>query len=80
MNGSNETDGAWNHIELLLDEVMVKLSARDCTAALLRFFERKSFRVGLALGLSEDTAQKRVIRAVKHLRAFFAKMRFALPR
>ncbi|MEK7675935.1 MAG: sigma factor-like helix-turn-helix DNA-binding protein, partial [Verrucomicrobiota bacterium] len=43
-------------------------------AVLLRYFENKSLReVGQTLGTSEDAAQKRVSRAVKRLREFFAK-------
>ena len=41
---------------------------------LLRYFENKSLReVGQSLGTSDDTAQKRVRRAVERLREFFAK-------
>jgi multisubunit Na+/H+ antiporter MnhG subunit len=41
---------------------------------LLRFFENKSLmEVGQALGMSDDTAQKRLTRALEKLRAFFAR-------
>jgi len=70
----NETDAAWQRVAPLLDEALVKLSDADRNAVVLRFFERKSFReVGAALGMNEDSAQKRVSRAVEKLREFFAR-------
>src|SRR5206468_12513529 len=46
----------------------------DRTAVLLRYFEDKSLReVGETLGTTDDTARKRVNRAVERLREFFAK-------
>jgi RNA polymerase sigma factor (sigma-70 family) len=62
---------AWDGIEPLLDEAVESLDAADRAAILLRYFENKSLReVGAALGTSEDTAQKRVSRAVDELRRF----------
>src|SRR4029079_556852 len=46
-----------------------KLSATDRDAILLRFFEQRSLaEVGSALGTNEDTARKRVSRALEKLR------------
>ncbi len=74
MNRMNATDADWKHIEPLLDEAMLALDDTDRTALLLRYFENQSLReVGAALGTSDDAAQKRVTRAVEHLREFFAK-------
>ena len=74
MNAMNATDDEWTQIEPLLDDAMAALDATDRTAILLRYFENKNLRdVGLALGTSDDAAQKRVSRAVEQLRAFFAK-------
>ena len=57
-----------------LDEAMDALDPADQGAVALRFFEGKSLReVGLALGLSDDAAQKRVARAVEKLRSYFAR-------
>lgn len=62
----------WDGVEPLLDEAVESLPALDRTAILLRYFQNKSLReVGAALGISEDAAQKRVSRAIEHLRAFF---------
>lgn len=62
----------WPVIEPLLDQAVESLDASDRTAVLLRYFENKSLReVGAALGISDDTAQKRVSRAVEQLRTFF---------
>ena len=69
----NATAADWSHIEPLLDEAMHALDETDRAAVLLRYFENKSLReVGQTLGTSDDTAQKRVSRAVKRLREFFA--------
>ncbi|MFO1514891.1 MAG: sigma-70 family RNA polymerase sigma factor, partial [Verrucomicrobiota bacterium] len=74
MNAMNATTADWTHIEPLLDDAMSALDETDRAAVLLRYFENKSLReVGAALGTSDDTAQKRVSRAVERLRAFFAK-------
>jgi RNA polymerase sigma factor (sigma-70 family) len=52
----------------ILDEAIDHLGAEDRTAILLRFFEQRNFRaVGEALGSNEDTAQKRVSRALDKL-------------
>jgi RNA polymerase sigma factor (sigma-70 family) len=64
----------WTRIEPLLDEAMQALNDADRAAVLLRYFENKSLReVGQALGTSDDTAQKRVSRAVERLREFLVK-------
>src|SRR6185436_14370335 len=53
---------------------MHSLDDTDRTAVLLRYFENKSLReVGESLGTTDDTARKRVNRAVERLREFFAK-------
>lgn len=70
----------WSDIEPLLDEAVESLPAQDRTAILLRFFENKSLRdIGAALGTSDDAAQKRVARAVDHLRGFFSRRGIAVP-
>jgi len=68
------TESAWPDIEPLLDESVSALDEPDRTAILLRYFENKSLReVGQTLGVSDDTAQKRVSRAVERLREFLSK-------
>jgi RNA polymerase sigma factor (sigma-70 family) len=74
MNAMNATADDWTQIEPLLDDAMHALDDLDRTAILLRFFENKSLReVGESLGTTDDTARKRVNRAVERLREFFAK-------
>jgi RNA polymerase sigma factor (sigma-70 family) len=70
----SESAPDWDRIGPVLDEAMDNLSNEDRDALLLRYFENKSLReVGQTLGTSDDTAQKRVSRAVERLREFFAK-------
>lgn len=69
----------WIQIAPLLDGALADLRDRDHDAISLRFFEGKSFKdVGVALGTSEDTAKKRVSRAVEKLRVFFARRGIAV--
>ncbi len=64
----------WEQIRPALDEALYSLNEADREVLLLRFFKNQDFRgVGLALGVSDDAAQKRVSRAVERLREFFAK-------
>jgi uncharacterized protein (TIGR03435 family) len=72
---SNEPESdAWNEIAPLLEFALGGLSEKDHDAIVLRFFEGKSMReVGAALGANEETAKKRVNRAVKKLQKFFLK-------
>jgi hypothetical protein len=66
-------DPDWNKIRPLLDQALSKLSANDRDALLLRFFEERSFKeVGDAIGAGEDSARKRVSRALEKLRELLA--------
>src|SRR5437899_2714726 len=59
----------WERLRPVLDEVMSELSEPDYDALLIRFFKNQDLRsVGLALGVSDDAAQKRVSRALDKLR------------
>lgn len=70
----NEPDAAWEQLSPLLDEAMAALRDKDRDAIVLRFFENKSLQeVGVALGLEERAAQKRVARGLEKLRAIFAR-------
>ncbi|MBX3747577.1 MAG: sigma-70 family RNA polymerase sigma factor [Verrucomicrobiae bacterium] len=63
-------DAAWPQLAPVLDEAIQELGPADRHAILLRFYERLDFRaVGAALGISDDTAQKRVSRALERLRS-----------
>jgi RNA polymerase sigma factor (sigma-70 family) len=64
----------WDRIRPLLDEALDDLDDEDREAIVLRYFKNQDYRaVGLALGVSDDTAQKRVSRAVERLRGHFSK-------
>ena len=67
------TEG-WPRIAPLLDTAVAGLREKDRRAIVLRFYEGRNLReVGLALGASEDAAEKRVNRALEKLRKFFTK-------
>ena len=58
----------------LLDDALCALRESEREAVLLRYFEGKGFaEIGVKLSLSEETARKRVTRAVEKMRAAFAK-------
>jgi len=64
----------WPKIAPLLDAAVAGLREKDRRAIVLRFYEGRNLRdVGLALGASEDAAEKRVNRALEKLRKFFTK-------
>ncbi len=72
VNGPAEE--TWAQIAPLLDLAMGSLNESDRHAVVLRFFDGKSMReVGAAIGTTEDTAKKRVGRALEKLRNFFAR-------
>jgi RNA polymerase sigma factor (sigma-70 family) len=65
----DNTEPPWERIAPHLDDGLNQLSASDRNAIVLRFLKRQDFRaVGVALGISEDAAQKRVSRALEKLR------------
>ena len=67
---NNIHDADWKSAAPLLDAAMDSLPSTDRDALVLRFFEQRDFRsVGDALGISDDTAQKRVSRAIEKLRS-----------
>ena len=71
---NSDSAADWEQIRPALDEALDSLGDRDREALLLRYFKNQDFRaVGVALGMSDDAAQKRVSRAVERLREFFAK-------
>jgi RNA polymerase sigma factor (sigma-70 family) len=67
----NET---WERIAPRLDAAVAGLNEKDRRAIVLRFYEGRNLReVGLALGANEETAKKRVRRAVEKLQQYFWK-------
>jgi RNA polymerase sigma factor (sigma-70 family) len=75
-----QAEDVWEQIAPFVDDAVAQLGEVDRGAVLLHYFERKRLRdVGLALGMTEDTAQKRVARAVEKLRKLLVKRGVALP-
>jgi RNA polymerase sigma factor (sigma-70 family) len=71
---STAPDPLWEQLSPLLDEALAQLGEKDRQAVLLRFFENKSLaEVGSCLGTGENTAGRRVTRALEKLRRLFLK-------
>ena len=69
---TSPSDPIWERISPLLDEALGALGEKDRQAVLLRFFENKTLgEVGASLGMGEDTARKRVARALEKLHRYF---------
>jgi RNA polymerase sigma factor (sigma-70 family) len=67
-----ESSATWESLAPHLEDAMNTLSSADQNAVVLRFFQGRSWQdVGSALALNENTAQKRVSRAVDTLRTYF---------
>jgi len=74
ITNSAPSDELWSHMSPLLDEALAALGEKDRQAVLLRFFENKSLaEVGSSLDTGEDTARKRVSRALEKLHRYFSK-------
>lgn len=72
-----DAESAFRALVPLLDEALLSLREKDREALLLRFYESQSLKeVGAALGVSEDTAQKRVTTALEKLAQFFQRRGF----
>src|ERR1041385_6878179 len=70
----DESQGIWQQLALQLDEAIAHLKRSEREVILWRYFEQKTAeQIGVRLGLSPDAAQKRVARAMDHLRSIFAK-------
>jgi RNA polymerase sigma factor (sigma-70 family) len=73
IHAGTETGPDWETLRRVLDNAMSELNETDYEAIVLRFFQNKDFRtVGSAIGVSDDTAQKRVGRALDKLRELLA--------
>ncbi|HTB63695.1 MAG TPA: sigma-70 family RNA polymerase sigma factor [Opitutales bacterium] len=69
-----DTTNPWEEIAPLLEDAMGRLGERDRTAIVLRYFDGQSNQqIGVALGLSENSAYRRVERALEKLRSHFAR-------
>jgi RNA polymerase sigma factor (sigma-70 family) len=68
MNQDLETKAEWEDIAPQLDEALEQLSSIDRDALLLRYFQRQTAReIGQLLGISEEAAQKRLVRSLDQL-------------
>jgi RNA polymerase sigma factor (sigma-70 family) len=77
--GADGTGDAWARLSPLLDESLASLPQRDREVLLLRYYEKRDLRsVGQSLGISNDTAQKRVCRALDRLRGILMSRGLAL--
>ena len=67
-------DEVWRQIGPLLDNAVATLNEKDQRAIVLRFYQSRSLReVGAALGGNEESAKKRVARALEKLQRFFSR-------
>lgn len=63
----------WDKLRRVLDDAMAELNETDHDALVLRFYQNQDFHtVGTTIGVSDDTAQKRVARALDKLRNLLA--------
>jgi RNA polymerase sigma factor (sigma-70 family) len=70
----HEADSIWERITPHLNDALDRLSAADQELVMMRFFDNKSHKdVANALGVSEQTARKRISRAIERLREIFAR-------
>src|SRR5688572_8031083 len=69
-----DSDSTWEEVAPLLERAMNHLPEKDRNLVLLRYFENKSLKeVGILLGITDDTAQKRIARGLDKLRNFFSR-------
>ncbi len=67
----------WERLRPLLDSAMLQLNAGEREAVILRFFTGRSFaEIGAVQALGEDTARKRVTRALDKLHGLLARRGF----
>src|SRR5690349_9642371 len=70
----NAATADWEKLRPTLDSVMHELKEPDREAVLLRYFENRPFaEVGARLSVNENTARRRVERALEKMRALLAK-------
>jgi len=75
-----EAEAVWDQISPYLNDALERLCRIDREVLMIRYFGNKSHKeVAQALGLSEDTAKKRVSRALEKLRMTFARRGVVVP-
>jgi RNA polymerase sigma factor (sigma-70 family) len=75
LRSSNSRDAAKSptDAEVLLDQALANLSSKERDAVLLRYYQDQGVQeVGAALGISQNTATKRIGRAIERMREFLA--------
>jgi len=78
-NESAPDNALWRELSPMLDDAMGRLGKTDRDALVLRYFQNRNLaEVGVALGIEERTAQKRVSRALEKLRKIFTRRGVAL--
>jgi RNA polymerase sigma factor (sigma-70 family) len=78
-NESAPDNALWRELSPMLDEAMGRLGKTDRDALVLRYFQNRNLaEVGVALGIEERTAQKRISRALEKLRKICNKRGVAL--
>ena len=74
------SESEWEQIAPWLDEALLRLREKDRHALVLHYFEKQSLRqVGLALGVSEAAAKKRVARSIEKLRLILKQRKIVVP-
>lgn len=72
--GASAEDVEWNQVRPVIDDALREMDDEDREAVIMRFFEGQTFsRIGARLGLSEDTARKRVERSLDKLHALLTR-------
>jgi uncharacterized protein (TIGR03435 family) len=73
-------DSVWSAVLPLLAEALLGLREADRLALIMHFMEGRSFgEVGVALGVGEDAARKRVDRCLDQLTRFFRRHGLVVP-
>ncbi|HEY1122206.1 MAG TPA: RNA polymerase sigma factor, partial [Haloferula sp.] len=73
-----DAEPTWSDLAPVIDELVDRLPAADREVVLLRFFQNQSHAaIGAKLGLTEETARKRSLRAIAKLRDLLAKQGIA---
>jgi RNA polymerase sigma factor (sigma-70 family) len=71
---THEVDSTWEQITPHLNDALESLPAADRDVVMIRFFGNKSHKeVAEMVGVSEETARKRLSRALEKLREIFAR-------
>ena len=79
LNAPENTESIWGQISPHLNDALERLPQADRDVLMIRFFGNKSHQeVARALGISEDTAKKRVSRAIERLRLIFSRRGIAV--